>query len=106
MPLFQSQTSWLQKDADGNRIRSNQNEESPSFISSLINKVMNNKVYYTYYTIFVLLFILSFVDLIMTFNNSNKSKAWEYVIGLLGLISPVILFGVKAMHKEQKIAVM
>lgn len=103
--LFKTEASWLRKDADGNRIRSTESEK-PSFISSLISKVMNNKVYYTYYTVLILLFILSFVDLILTFNNTEKSQGWEYAVGILGMISPALFFGIKSFNKESKVVAM
>lgn len=84
----------LQKTPSGNTLRSNLNEQS-NIIFRLFNEVASKKLYYAYYGIFILLLILSFVDLLKTYQNKDKSKSWEYAIGTLGFFSPLIFLSIK-----------
>ena len=96
----------LRKTPSGNILRSNLNEE-PSFLYRMFNSVASKKLYYTYYTIFFLLLILSMIDIILTYQNKDKSKSWEYAVGTLGFFGPLILFGIKSinMFNREKVAV-
>lgn len=96
----------LQKTPSGNTLRSNLNEQS-NIVFRLFNEIASKKLYYAYHTIFILLLILSFVDLIKTYKNEDKSKSWEYAIGTLGFFSPLLLFMIKLFNSfnEEKIAI-
>mgnify|MGYP001576917913 CR=1 FL=1 len=87
----------LRKTPSGNMFRSNLSE-TPNFFYRMFNKVASKKLYYTYHTIFFLLLILSTADIILTYQNKDKSKSWEYAVGTLGFFGPIILFGIKAIN--------
>lgn len=95
----------LQKTPSGNTLRSNLNEQSSIF--RLFNTNKSKLLYYAYYGIFILLLILSFVDLLKTYQNKDKSKSWEYAIGTLGFFSPLIFLSIKLFdaYNETKIAI-
>lgn len=85
----------LMKTPSGNMLRSNLNEQSSSKIRLLFNDIMKRKAFYAYHGLFILLLLLSFIDIILTYSNSKKSKPWEYAVGTLGFFAPIILYVVK-----------